>query len=142
MLTLIQGPAGGGKSQLVAAMLAAGEITIQSDVTSLWASLSGAVRGPDGRYPERSDLDPILGLALYLQAVAVRQGLQDGLNVGVTTSQAGQVERWQALADDAGTALTVRTVDPGESVARARLADAVTGILSPACDRTVRRWYG
>ena len=141
MLTLIQGPAGGGKSQLVAAMLAAGEITIQSDVTALWAALSGAVRGPDGRYPVRLDDDPALLLARYLQRVAARQGLQEGADVAVTTSSPNTAQRWRQLAEDAGTALTVRTVDPGESVVRARLADAVTGVLSPSCDRAVRRWY-
>ena len=52
------------------------------------------------------------------------------------------MERWRQVAEENATALTVRTVDPGESVVRARLADAVTGILSPACDRAVRRWYG
>lgn len=140
-LTLIQGPAGGGKSQLVASLLAAGEVQIQADVTALWAALSGAVRGADGRYPIRFDDDPALALARYLQAAAVRQGLSDGADVAVTTSQAGQSERWRQLADDASTAYAVRTVDPGREVVAARLADAA-GELSAACQAAIERWYG
>ena len=60
MLILIEGPAGGGKSQLAADLLAAGEITVLADLTALWAALSGAVRGADGRYPIRLADDPAL----------------------------------------------------------------------------------
>ena len=140
-LFLIRGPAGAGKSQLVAAMIEAGEITVVADTTSLWASLSGAVRGPDGRYPVRLADDQALAVARYVQAVAVRQGLQEGADVAVTTSQRNQIERWRQLADDAGTAFAVRTLDPGESVVRARLADD-TGALSAECETAIGRWYG
>lgn len=140
-LTLIQGPAGGGKSQVAAAMLAAGEVQVVADVTRLWVAFSGAVRGPDGRYPIRLDTDPALSVARYTQAVAVRVGLEEGADVAVTTSRAGQAERWGAVADDAGTPLTVRTVDPGLAVVRARLADAATGALAPACETAIGRWY-
>ena len=142
MLTLIEGPAGGGKSAVAAAMLEAGEIDILSDVTQIWVALSGVARGPDGRYPERLDDDEALQIALYLQATAVRHGLSGGLDVGVSSSRPDQVERWQTVASDTGAAFAVRTIDPGELIVRARLADAVTGALSPACERAISRWYG
>ena len=42
MLTLIQGPAGGGKSRSwPPRILASGEAQLLSDVTALWAALAG-----------------------------------------------------------------------------------------------------
>lgn len=142
MLVLVEGPAGGGKSQVTAAMLEAGEVELVADVTRLWVALSGARRGPDGRYPVRRDDDPSLEVARYMQAVVVRQALEGGADVAVTTSRRGQVARWLVVAEGAAAAFSVRTVDPGELVVRARLADPSTGTLSEACDRAVRRWYG
>ena len=139
-LVLIQGPAGSGKSQLAAEMQEFGEFRVYSDITSLWAALCGAVRGPDGKYPERQDDDPCLEIARYLQTVAARRALQDGVDVGVTTSRRGQELRWQQLADEAGGSFSVRTVDPGRRVVEARLSDD-DGQLSAACDRAIRRWY-
>lgn len=141
MLTLVQGPAGSGKSQVAAEMLEAGEVEVLSDVTSLWIALSGVTRGADGRYPVRSDQDPALIVALYVQAVAVRRALEAGAAVAVTTSRRGQAARWQEVAEAVGAAFNVRTVDPGEQVVRARLADA-DGVVSPECERAVGRWYG
>ena len=141
MLTLIQGPAGSGKSAVAADSLAAGEIEVLVDVTSIWAALSGARRGPDGRYPPRSEDDPALGAALYLQAVAARFALEQGARVGVTTSRRDQVDRWADVARAAGVEFDVRTVDPGEDVVRARLSDPETGVLSGECDQAIGRWY-
>ena len=59
MLTLIEGPAGGGKSELLREMLAAGEIDVAADVTALWAATGGAERDPvTGKYPVRLETDP------------------------------------------------------------------------------------
>lgn len=140
MLVLVEGPAAGGKSQYVAEMLAAGEVDIQADVTALWVALSGAVRDATGRYPVRRDNDPALLLARYLQSVAVRQGLQEGFDVAVTTSQPHQGERWRILAAAAGATFSVTTLDPGVQVVTARLADA-DGNLSAECQRALSRWY-
>ena len=139
-LYLVQGPAGGGKSQFVAEMLAAGEISIFSDITALWAALSGAVRGPDGLYPVRLDDDPALEIAQYVQAVAVRQALDLDHDVAVTTSRRGQESRWQRLADSAARAFTVRTLDPGREVVEARLSGP-DGRLSEECRKAIARWY-
>lgn len=137
---LIQGPAGGAKSQVAAEMLEAGEVQVLADTTALWVALSGVTRGLDGRYPVRDDDDPALAVALYVQTVAVRRGLEDGADVAVTTSRRGQEARWQRLADGAGTRFVVRTVDPGQDVVRARLADP-DGTLSDPCAKAIARWY-
>ena len=140
MLTLIQGPAGSGKSAVAAESLAAGEIEVLADTTALWVALSGVVRGPDGRYPVRDESDPALASALYLQAVAARFALSRGARVGVTTSRRGQESRWAQMAQEAGVEFNVRTVEPPEDVVRARLADD-DGNLSSECERALSRWY-
>lgn len=140
---LLQGPAGGGKSALARAMIEAGTAAVQADTTSLWAALSAALRDPEtGKYPERLEADQALSLALRLQATTVRMAAAEGLDVVVTTSRPDQIERWQEVADEFDTDLQVQTVDPGESVVKARLADAVTGRLSLPCQRAIGRWYG
>lgn len=141
-LYLIQGPAGAGKSAVTRSLLESGEIDVVADITGLWAAFGQVVRGPDGRFPERDALDPALELAQRIQATAATRALESGHNVAVTTSRPDQVERWQEVADAAGEELRVQTVNPGEEVVRARLADSATGILSDACDNAVRRWFG
>ena len=141
MLVLIQGPAGGAKSQVAAEMLEAGEVQVLADTTALWAALSGVQRGPDGKYPVRQDDDLALAVALYVQAVAVRRGLEAGTDVGVTTSRRGQEARWQEIADSIQTQFAVRTIDPGEDVVRERLAEP-DGTLSDPCAKAIARWYG
>ena len=140
MLVLLQGPAGSGKSQVAAEMLESGEVEVLADVTRLWVALSGVERGADGRYPVREDDDPALATARYVQAVAVRRGLEEGADVAATTSRRGQETRWQRLADDAETEFAIRTIDPGEDVVIARLAEP-DGALSEPCARAIRRWY-
>lgn len=139
-LTLIEGPAGAGKSQLAADLLEAGSVSVVADTTALWAALSGAVRGPDGRFPVRSDSDPALSVARYVQGVAVRQGLESGADVAVTTSRRGQAARWEPMARQSGASFAVRTLDPGREVVSARLAEP-DGELSEACELAVSRWY-
>lgn len=142
-LTLVEGPAGSGKSQLVAAMLQDGEADIVSDLTQLWVALRGVRRGPDGRYPIREADDPTIrtGLAAYMRRTAVRQGARSGLRVVVTSGSPGEGLPLQAIADELGVTFEVRTVDPGEATVRARLAGA-DGELGEECERAVRRWYG
>ena len=142
-LTLIEGPAGSGKSQMVAEMLAAGELDIQADLTGMWVALRGVERDPaTGRYPIRQDTDPAVaaGLAAYLRAAAVRQGLRQGLRVGVTSGTPDTATKWAEVAREAGTAFNVVTIDPGRTVVTARLE--VDGELPEQCERAIRRWYG
>lgn len=152
-LTLVQGPAGGGKSAVLRELIASGEIEVAADVTTLWAALGLIERGVDGKYPVRDGNDPALALALYLQTVAARHALAEGRDVGVTTSRRGQEARWQGLADEAGAAFRVRTVDPGQDVVQARLSQAMNvtnqygeeetvETLSDECRQAIARWYG
>ena len=138
-LTLLEGPAGAGKSQEAARMLRAGEADILADLTALWAAMRGFERDGEGRYPVRADDDPALALASYMRAAVVRAGLREGLAVAVTTGTPDMATRWAETAQEAGASFTVRTVDPGEAVVRERLA--VDGELSPACERAIGRWY-
>ena len=142
MLTLIEGPAGGGKSELARELIASGEVEVLADVTALWAAIAGVERGPDGRYPIRLDDDPALGVALYTQGVVARRGLEAGAATAVTTSRPGQAEKWSEVAEEAETEFSVCTVDPGEDVLTARLADPVSRQLSGACEVAIARWYG
>ena len=142
-LTLIQGPAGGGKSAVSRDLLESGEVQVVADVTGLWSVLSGAQRDPEtGRYPERRDDDPALSTARYVQVAAVRHGLREGFDVGATTSRRDQVDRWQGIAAGEDAAFRLRTVDPGLDVVTARLADPATGVLSEACGQALGRWFG
>ena len=141
-LHLIEGPAGSGKSQLAREMKSAGEIDLLADTTALWAAVGVYDRLLSGTYPIRQPDDPALLAALYLQATLAHYGLRNGLNVGVTTSQRDQVERWREMAERVGASFRVTTVDPGEAVVRARLANPVTDQVSPECEQAIARWYG
>ena len=102
MLYLIEGPSGGGKSQFVGDLKAAGEIVVIADVTRLWAATGGYQRGADGKFPIRRDDDPALHLSRYLQTTAAAFALREGFNIAVTTSRRGQTGRWAALAAEHG----------------------------------------
>ena len=141
MLTLVAGPAGGGKSQLVAELLEAGEIDIAADTTAIWAAVGGHERGPDGKYPVRDETDPALHTARYLQATAAAFALREGFRVAVTTSRRDQAPRWAELASKHDSDFSIRTVDPGRDVVVARLIDPATGELSADCEQAIGRWY-
>lgn len=132
-LGILRGPAGAGKSQEIEPG------TLRVDLTAIWVALTGAERGPDGKYPERGDADPALELAQYLKAAAVRQAARTGLQGVVTTSSSAPaaVERLREQGATAG----VRTVDPGAAEVVERLADPESGQLSGPCRQAVGRWY-
>ena len=142
-LLLVEGPAGAGKSQLVAEMIEAGELDLVADLTALWAATRGLERDPSTRkYPIRQDDDPVIrtGLAAYMRAAVVRQGLRDGLRTAVTSGTPETATRWAAVAQEHGARFAVRTVDPGKEAVRARLADD-DGRLDPQCEKALARWY-
>ena len=142
MLYLIEGPAGGGKSELLREMLAAGEIDVAADITALWAATGGHERDPaTGKYPVRAETDPALHTARYLQTVTAGFALREGYKVAVTTSRRGEIEKWTAVANRYDSPLRIQTVDPGREIVTARLSDPVTGNLSDECDTAIGRWY-
>ena len=138
-LVLIEGPAGSGKSQEAARMLAAGEAAILADLTALWAAMRGFERDADGKYPVRTEDDPALRLSAFMRAAVVRQALREGLDTIVTSGTPSMATRWALVAQETGSAFEVRTIDPGQQVVRERLA--VDGVLSSDCEKAVSRWY-
>ena len=130
----ILGPAGAGKSQYIAATIRPGWIII--DYTSLYVALSGVQRGADGKYPERESGDPLLPFVAGLKTMALRMATERELSGFVTSSALADVEVLEKITGE-----TAKIIDPGEEVVRARLADPVTGELSPECSAALRRWY-
>ena len=142
-LYLLEGPAGADKSRLSRDMRQAGEVSIISDVTPLWAALSGIEKDPaTGKYPVRQADDPALNAARYLQVTAAAFALREGFNAVVTTSQRGQAAKWAEIATRHNSGFYVRTLDPGYETVRQRLSDPETGELSPECGQAISRWYG
>ena len=141
-LTLYDGPAGSGKSQAVKEAIESGEIDAVADLTTQWAAMTGAERDPDGNYPDRTALDPVIatGLAAYIRRAVVRQGLRSGLRMAVTSGTPGTAPEYAAIAAELSATFQQRTIDPGETAARARLAGP-DGVVSPECDQAIRRWY-
>ena len=140
-LTLVEGPVGSNKSEVLRRLLADGDADVVADLTPLWAALRLIERDGDGKYPERLADDPALLLALYTKGVIVRQALQRGLKAAVTTATPDQAAKWQAVADEVGVELERVTLNPARDVIEARLLDA-SGKLSAECSRAVERWYG
>ena len=157
-ITPIAGPAGSGKSQVIAAELRPGGVVI--DFTRLYVALAGIERGPDGRYPERQPDDPLVPLVSAVQAFALSEAVKRELDGYVTTASRDRVPLLERI-----TGRPARIVDPGEDVAAARLmvaADVEVDLsddpvsprrptaaktvrprqLSDNCRRALARWYG
>ena len=142
-LHLVQGPAGGGKTDHARRLIEAGQAALQADITALHVALTGIVRDArTGKYPDRDPNDPALRAAIYLQATIARYALRENLDVVVTTSQRNMIRRWQDLVDEYAATMTVTTIDPGIEVVTERLADPVTQILSTECQISISKWYG
>ena len=135
-LAIIRGPAGAGKSGYIERERKPGDLLI--DYTALYVALAGATRGPDGKYPIRTDDDPLLGIVSAIKAFVVRQAAARGLAGYVTTSDSssGEIERLREQGADG----PVVTLDPGKRVIEARLADD-DGELHPQCRAALKRWY-
>ncbi len=133
-ITPVLGPAGAGKSQHVDRERRPGDVVI--DYTLLWAALTMARRGPDGRYPERGDDDPSLPLVSAVKAFALSEAVRRELGGFVTSSARSDIAR---LETRTGRPATI--IDPGRAVVAARLTDPETGILSAACSTALGRWY-
>ena len=143
MSTLISGPAGAGKSavarQLREDWLAeGGEPVAVADFQSLYAAVSGDVRGPDGLFPLRDER--LLPVVEYLRRALLTAARERGLRL-IATNSDGDPARRAFLLKELGEGASERVVDPGEEIVRARLADPTTGTLSEECNAAVNRWY-
>ena len=68
--------------------------------------------------------------------MALRMAVERELDGFVTSSALADVEVLEAITGE-----TAKVIDAGEDVVRARLADPITGELSPECSAALRRWY-
>ena len=133
-LSILRGPAGAGKSQVIAAE----RPSVVVDLTGIWAALRAFDRDDDGKFPVRTDNDPALDLAIYLKAAAVRYAAREGLS-GIVTTSSSAPEAVERLREQGATA-GVQTIDPGREVATERLIGA-DGSLSDECQKALDRWY-
>ena len=132
----VAGPAGSGKSQLIAAERRAGDILI--DYTLLWAALTGAVRGEDGRYPVREDDDPALPLVSAAYWFTLTEAVRRELDGYVTTASRANVARLESV-----TGRKARLVEPapGPLIARLTEVDGDGEYVDGQCVSAVRRWW-
>ena len=137
---LISGPAGAAKSAMALELIEAqiGPVVL-ADFQAIYAALTGAIRGPDGRYPLRDER--LLPLVEYVRRAILTAARRRDIAV-IATSSDGDPTRRALLLDELPVGATERVVDPGREVVTARLSDAVTGTLSPACEGAINRWYG
>ncbi len=138
---LLSGPAGAAKSALALELLAewTGGPVVLADFQAIYAALTGVRRGPDGRYPLRNP--NLLPLVEYVRRAILTAARNRDIAV-IATNSDGNAARRGVLLDELGEGATERVVDPGREVVSARLADAATGTLSPACSGAINRWYG
>lgn len=136
---LLSGPAGVGKSAIARRMFEeAPEVVVIVDFQQLYVSLTGDVRGRDGRYPLRDER--LLPTVEYLRQAAITAAVSREVDILATNSD-GAPERRRGLLERLGPGATERIVDPGRDVVAARLSDPETGELSPECDSAIARWY-
>ena len=151
-ISILRGPAGGGKSQYFEENSEKGDLLI--DLTSLWASLLALERDPvTGLFPLRLDGSPALRVAAYLKSTAIRFAARENFNSWVTTSNSSPVavERLREIIGastgtgtgagaGAGRIVTVGG-DLTERQIMSRLANPVTGETSEECQKAARRWF-
>ena len=136
---LISGPAGAGKSQEAKRLLEANPgPAVAADFQSLVAAILQHERGQDGKYPMRPEW--VLPLAESLRLQLIDRARAAEIDV-VATNSDGDPDRRRRLLERLGPAAYERVIDPGESVVKARLADSVSGVVSPQCEQAVGRWY-
>lgn len=132
----IVGPAGSGKSQIVDTERRPGDVLI--DFTALWVALTGATRGPDGRYPTREDNDPSLPLVSAAYWFTLEEAVRRQLSGHVTSASRANVERLETI-----TGRKARVVDakPGPLLARLTEVDDDGEYLDRQCVSAARRWW-
>ena len=138
-LLLLEGPVASGKSEVLRNLLSTDAVDVVADLTPLWSAVKLLERDPSGNYPERTQADPALRLALYLKVVTARRALSEGLRVAVSTSTPNQASKWRVIADEFSASFDIQLVDPGQDVVRERLGGTS---ISSECESAVQNWYG
>ena len=137
---LLSGPAGAAKSALARRLLAeSSELAAIADFQSVYVTLTGDARGPDGRYPLRNDT--LLPLTEYVRRAIITGAVVRDISI-IGTNSDGDPGRRETMLARLGAGATERIVDPGRAVVSARLADPETGVLSDECEAAINRWYG
>ena len=132
----VAGPAGSGKSQLIASERRPGDILI--DFTALWAALTGAARDESGRYPTREDDDPSLPLVSALYWFTLAEAVKRELDGFATTASRANVERLERVT---GQKARIIEPAPGPLIARLTEVDAEGDYIEGQCVSAVRRWW-
>ena len=129
--------AGSRKSQIVSAERRPGDVVI--DFTLLWAALTGATRGEDGRFPVREDDDPSLPLVSAAYWFTLSEAVRRELSGFVTSASRANVERLERVT---GRRARVVDVKPGPLLARLSEVDDGGGThLNKQCVVAARRWW-
>ena len=137
---LLSGPAGAGKSQEAARLVAeATTPTVLADFQAITVAVLGHVRRRDGSYPKRPSWS--LPLIERIRRTVIDDATAREFDV-IATNSDGDPERRAALLNRLGPGATERVIDPGREVVEARLTDAITGELDPECTAAIGRWYG
>ena len=136
---LLSGPAGAAKSALARRLLRESpELAAIADFQSVYAAISGDIRGLDGRYPLRDER--LLPLTEYVRRAIITGSVNRDIDV-IATNSDGDPDRRVFLLNQLGEGAEERIIDPGRDVVAARLSDPETGVLSDECDSAIGRWY-
>ena len=131
----VVGPVGAGKSQYIEEERRPGDVLV--DFTLIYAALSGAVRGADGRYPERQDGDPLIPLAAALMAHALSEAVKRQLRGWVTTASRDKVQTLERITGEPAVVL-----DPGDDTVIQRHYRKSDPSITMQCSQALGRWYG
>ena len=131
----VAGPVGAGKSQHVEAERKPGDVLL--DFTAIYVALSGVVRGPDGRYPERQDGDPLLPLTSAVLDFALQESVRRELDGFVTTATRSRVPDLERVTGERAVFL-----DPGDDTVIERHYRRRNPSITRQCERALGRWYG
>ena len=135
---LLSGPAGGGKSQEARRLREANSgPAVIADFQSIYAAISGDVRGPDGKFPLRDAA--LLPITEYVRRAIVTGARAREIDV-IATNSDGSLARRRQLLDLLGPGASERILDPGRAGVIDRLADS-GGTLSGECASAISRWY-
>ena len=113
------------------------------DTTLIWAAILNLGR-EGGRYRERLHDEQALRLAQYLKFTGLRWAAREDVDAWFTVanSSPAPVERVrEVVTEEGGRFGVVHTITVSEAVARARLTDPATGILSDECQQALGRWF-